>query len=220
MKVIGRDGYWSAKAAGDTALAAIAAALVSVSAIHLSPDTRCLALFWSSMILSAIVLAVAMPRQKRRAIPAGGALAILAVALVRNGFRFSDNAFFIAFCVAIACLLVSMAIDQRRERRERENLEIQLLRKMIEPHFVMNTLTAISEWLEEDPAAGVQFLEAFAEELRMFSSISRGRTIPIADEIALSVKTVSTYRTRILEKMSMRTNAELTHYAIRNHLVE
>jgi DNA-binding NarL/FixJ family response regulator len=38
--------------------------------------------------------------------------------------------------------------------------------------------------------------------------------------MGLSVKTVSTYRTRILEKMNMKTNAELTHYAIRNGLVE
>jgi DNA-binding NarL/FixJ family response regulator len=38
--------------------------------------------------------------------------------------------------------------------------------------------------------------------------------------LALSVKTISTYRTRILEKMQMKTNAELTHYAIQNHLVD
>jgi len=58
-------------------------------------------------------------------------------------------------------------------------------------------------------------------EYQVLKMIASGRTVSeIADEIALSVKTVSTYRTRILEKMSMRTNAELTHYAIRNHLVE
>jgi DNA-binding NarL/FixJ family response regulator len=42
----------------------------------------------------------------------------------------------------------------------------------------------------------------------------------IADELSLSVKTIDTYRTRILEKMGMKTNAELTHYAIKNKLVE
>ncbi len=56
------------------------------------------------------------------------------------------------------------------------------------------------------------------EVLRLLAS---GRTVSEAAEaMALSVKTVSTYRTRILEKMSMKTNAELTHYAIRNGLVE
>jgi two-component system, NarL family, invasion response regulator UvrY len=56
------------------------------------------------------------------------------------------------------------------------------------------------------------------EVLRLLAS---GKTVSeVADELGLSVKTISTYRTRILEKMDMRTNAELTHYAIRNRLVE
>jgi DNA-binding NarL/FixJ family response regulator len=42
----------------------------------------------------------------------------------------------------------------------------------------------------------------------------------VANELSLSVKTVSTYRARILEKMGMKTNAELTRYAIKNGLVE
>lgn len=54
--------------------------------------------------------------------------------------------------------------------------------------------------------------------LRMIAS---GMTVThIAAELSLSVKTVSTYRVRILEKMDMTTNAELTHYAIKNHLVD
>jgi two-component system, NarL family, invasion response regulator UvrY len=58
-------------------------------------------------------------------------------------------------------------------------------------------------------------------EYQVFTLIASGKTVSeIAAEIALSVKTVSTYRARILEKMSMRTNAELTHYAVRNRLVE
>jgi DNA-binding NarL/FixJ family response regulator len=42
----------------------------------------------------------------------------------------------------------------------------------------------------------------------------------VAADLSLSVKTVSTYRARILEKMGMKTNAELTRYAIKNGLVE
>jgi two-component system invasion response regulator UvrY len=58
-------------------------------------------------------------------------------------------------------------------------------------------------------------------EFQVLRMIASGKTVSeIAGEIALSVKTVSTYRARILEKMDMRTNAELTHYAIANRLVE
>lgn len=46
------------------------------------------------------------------------------------------------------------------------------------------------------------------------------RASEIAAELSLSVKTVSTYRSRLLEKMGMKSNAELTSYAIRNGLIE
>jgi two-component system, NarL family, invasion response regulator UvrY len=58
-------------------------------------------------------------------------------------------------------------------------------------------------------------------EFLVLRLIASGKTVSqIADELTLSVKTISTYRTRILEKMVMQSNAELTHYAIQNKLVE
>lgn len=57
-------------------------------------------------------------------------------------------------------------------------------------------------------------------EFQVLRLIASGMTLTqIAEELPLSVKTVSTYRSRILEKMRLRNNAELTHYAIRNGLV-
>jgi two-component system invasion response regulator UvrY len=58
-------------------------------------------------------------------------------------------------------------------------------------------------------------------EFQVLNLIASGKTVTeIAEDLALSVKTISTYRTRILEKMQMKTNAELTHYAIQNRLVD
>ena len=58
-------------------------------------------------------------------------------------------------------------------------------------------------------------------EYQVLCLIGAGKTISqIADTLALSVKTVSTYRSRILEKMRMENNAELIHYAIQNGLEE
>ena len=57
-------------------------------------------------------------------------------------------------------------------------------------------------------------------EYQILCMIASGKTgKEIAAELTLSAKTVSTYRARILEKMAMRTNAELTHYALQNRLV-
>lgn len=58
-------------------------------------------------------------------------------------------------------------------------------------------------------------------EHQVLRMIASGKTVTqIAEELSLSVKTVSTYRVRLLEKMRMKNNAELTHYAVHNRLIE
>lgn len=58
-------------------------------------------------------------------------------------------------------------------------------------------------------------------EYEVLCLIASGRTVrEIANLLALSDRTISTYRARLLEKMGMKTNAELMHYAIQNKLVD
>jgi len=58
-------------------------------------------------------------------------------------------------------------------------------------------------------------------EYQVTRMLASGKTVSqIAAEMNLSVKTISTYRSRVLDKMGMRTNAELTYYAVRNQLVD
>lgn len=57
-------------------------------------------------------------------------------------------------------------------------------------------------------------------EYQVLCMIASGKTVQqIADELAISVSSVSTMRSRILKKFGMKTNAELTHYAIKESLV-
>jgi two-component system, NarL family, invasion response regulator UvrY len=58
-------------------------------------------------------------------------------------------------------------------------------------------------------------------EFQIFCKLAEGKSVSeIAAKLFLSVKTVSTYRARILEKMGMKTNADITYYAIKNSLVQ
>jgi two-component system invasion response regulator UvrY len=58
-------------------------------------------------------------------------------------------------------------------------------------------------------------------EFEVMRELSSGKTVKqIADQLCLSVKTISTYRTRVLEKLNMSTTAELTHYALKEGLVQ
>jgi two-component system, NarL family, invasion response regulator UvrY len=58
-------------------------------------------------------------------------------------------------------------------------------------------------------------------EFQIFGKLAAGQGVSeIGRELCLSVKTVSTYRTRILEKMRMKNNADLTSYALRNEIIQ
>jgi two-component system invasion response regulator UvrY len=58
-------------------------------------------------------------------------------------------------------------------------------------------------------------------EFQIFCKIASGRSVTkIGNELSLSVKTVSTYRSRILEKMNLQTNADMTSYALRHALIQ
>ena len=58
-------------------------------------------------------------------------------------------------------------------------------------------------------------------ELQVFLRLAKGETIGhMAESLNLSVKTVSTYRTRVMEKMRLGSNSDLTYYALKNGLIQ
>ena len=73
----------------------------------------------------------------------------------------------------------------------------------------------------DDNADELPHLALSDREFEVLRHIASGRSVSeIAILLSLSVKTISTYRARLLEKMKMKHNAEMTHYAIKHHLVE
>lgn len=172
--------------------AGFAGVLILVALSASSFDERCLQLFAASVVLSAFVLVEAAPLHRRNILPAAVGIAAMAVALATGGYGFNDYAFFIAFAFLILCLLISMTVQMKKQRKERDDallraarLEIELLQKSLQPHFLMNTLTAVMEWIEQDPATGVRFLQALAEELRAFSEVANEKLIPVNRELEL-----------------------------------
>jgi DNA-binding NarL/FixJ family response regulator len=58
-------------------------------------------------------------------------------------------------------------------------------------------------------------------EYQVMMMLAAGKSVSeIGEELCLSVKTISTYRSRIMEKMNLKKNAELTLYAVQNHLLQ
>lgn len=63
--------------------------------------------------------------------------------------------------------------------------------------------------------------ELSERELQVFLRLAKGETVGhMAEAMSLSVKTVSTYRTRVMEKMHLASNSDLTYYALKNGLIQ
>ena len=83
---------------------------------------------------------------------------------------------------------------------------------------------AVAERLAEGLGAGLDgpAHEQLSErELQVFLRLAKGEAIgQMALAMSLSVKTVSTYRTRVMEKMKLESNSDLTYYALKNGLIQ
>ncbi len=142
---------------------------------------------------TALALAVRAAWLRRRgAVAACGGLAFSMVALITAPRDFLDHAFFLSAGPAMVGLVVAVVLQLRDERREAEQakltaarLEIELLKKNIQPHFLVNTLATLIEVIEQDPRAAVGLIEALAGEFRILARVSGEKRIPLDQEIEL-----------------------------------
>ena len=88
--------------------------------------------------------------------------------------------------------------------------------KYVSPTLGEMLLMNIDGGVDREPHEGLS-----DREFEIMCLIASGKTVSeIAELLSRSVKTISTYRAKILAKMGMQTNAEITHYVIQNKLIE
>ncbi len=121
---------------------------------------------------------------------AGVSVALLVVRTDRRAFL--DPTFFLT--IEALVLLVFAAVGAqvqagRRAAREARltaaRMEIELLKKNLQPHFLLNTLTAVSEVIEHDPAGAVKFIDELAAVFRSLALMSGERLVPLKHELEL-----------------------------------
>lgn len=149
----------------------------------------------------SIIIAIdaAIRKTKGGLIVAAGLLA----GVVVNYFMFYDFGLFIAFTILVLCMLYLHTI-RAKAMEEAHNaslllssrLQLELIKKNIQPHFLRNTLTSLIDWIEESPKEGVVFIRALAEEFDIMNDIAEDTLITIRQEIDLC--------RRHLEVMSFR----------------
>ncbi|MEL7148829.1 MAG: histidine kinase, partial [Bacteroidota bacterium] len=162
------------------------------------------------MLCVAIVLTLAALFMKRR----GSIVMIIAFMLISVLNYFSNYSFrqmlfnydinlFLSFTILVLAMVYLM-VQRNKELQvayeasllQSERLKNELLRKNIQPHFIMNTLTAIMEWVVVSPKKSITFIEALAGEFEILNEIADLTLIPVSKEITLCK--------RHLETMSFR----------------
>jgi len=132
----------------------------------------------------------------------------------------------------LPCLMLSMHPEDQFALRALKLGASGYLTKETAPEELMNALRRVvsgDRYVSQNLAIRLAFPDAgdrphpellSGREYQVLKLIASGQTISeIARTLSLSVKTISTYRARILMKMKMRNNAELTYYAVQNGLL-
>lgn len=87
--------------------------------------------------------------------------------------------------------------------------------------YVSSTLAELLATLTEAEVEKMPHERLSEREFQIMRMIVQGKTVSeIAHELSLSIKTVSTYRGRVLDKMNVRSNAELARYAVEHRIIE
>ena len=155
-------------------------------------DIRSYYIFAVGLLTSLLLSAFAKAQQREGASLMLAGLLMTAALMLLFPSRFMDNYLFVSFAVLALAIFTTLVLHLRSQRLEKQEielnsarLEIELLKKQLQPHFVMNTLTAIQEWIEDSPKDAVKFIDALAEEFRILSSFSSKQLVPLAEELAL-----------------------------------
>jgi len=129
-------------------------------------------------------------------------LALLICAFINN-ISYFDTSLFAGFGVIVLGMLYILSIKAKEQRLAYENsllqstrLRTELLKKSIQPHFLMNTLTSLIDWVEEAPDKGVLFIEALAAEFDVLNQVENETLIPISQEIKLCKSHISIMKFR------------------------
>jgi hypothetical protein len=119
-------------------------------------------------------------------------LACSAALIYLERFGMIANGYYLNVMVIILAVLVLSSREiafQSRAGKEAvlrsTRLELELLKRNIQPHFILNTLSSLQEIVEQSPGMASDFIQSLAEEFRMFSKVSGEKLIPAADEIGI-----------------------------------
>jgi hypothetical protein len=148
-------------------------------------DQKSLAIFMLCGSVATAWTVFAAMRRMHGSVLALIGVGVAMIALLVNPWSWVDHLLYFALDFLFICLLCSHALEVRREQQEKARLQLEIVRRHMQPHFLMNTLTALSEWIEQEPKTAVRMIESLSEELRMLGEMSTRAFVTEEDELRL-----------------------------------
>lgn len=101
-------------------------------------------------------------------------------------------------------MIVAVREGEEKARRA-TRMELELLKRTILPHFLLNALSDIDTWLERDPGKASQLMHALAEELQAILAVSGQKLIPLSEEVHLCRVHISVMNLRYKKRFRLVT---------------
>ena len=176
-------------------------------------DLRTLAILAAAVAVSLGATVPAAWRGEPGARPVAAVLLLLAAAGVMESGGFLDRELFVGVTLLTLVLLVDHARQMRRvqavaetAKRQVQQLELELQRRRLTPHWLLNMLNALTAWIEEEPATAVRMVGLLGDEFHRLAHPIDAPLIDARDELAAC--------DRLLALMSLRSGRSFTLDAI------
>ncbi len=169
-------------------------ALLFIGLLFVIPhsDLVSLLMYLVTMIAGLLICVMAKSADSGVRLITAMVLTAILVVLVMDPWSFQDRYYYYGITCLLLLFFVEHVIDYTRtlQRLDRARirstrLRLELLKQYLRPHFLLNTLTSLSEWFAEDQKIGQRMLEVLSEELRLLEQFVDKTRVSIDDELNL-----------------------------------
>lgn len=194
-------------------------ALLTAGVTFISPyfDLKSLMMFAVALLTSLIINVIAYRRKENTSrISLAVVLCSLLLFLI-PAFRFAETGFALSVCFVLLTLLLQLiqqfACDRQKAALATQ-LENQLLRRSLQPHFLMNSLSLVTELLHQSPQQAEEFIQALGREFRMLNEYASHASIALTQELDLCQNYLEIMSTRLQKKCYLQIQGDASSIMI------
>lgn len=150
-------------------------------------DERALYAILAGLACSGIVVLKALVKKEKGAWSGAYSIAACVTCLA-----YYDITLFLGYASFIIFMLYGLSVQDREEKEKYQKallktaaLELELIKKNIQPHFLLNTLTSLISLIRTDKNAGIHLIHLLAKEFEILNEVASLKKIPVKDEIDL-----------------------------------